>query len=444
MYGAFVWAGRGLTALFGDFHPGQWRQAGATAAQTAAVRGFNDLPQWFKRSGWFTTNTGKTWHNSVGYNPDDDWTNLTQYPSVFAHPGFYYDVSNTDVSVARIHHAATLTQPFLVAHGFIKPHVPWIYPPHIKTDHYAAYANGSRSVPSASNPDFPDGTTPIAWHQCAEMPVPSLEVGFAPQKASALRLEYFATITYVDQQIGRLLDALEDSGAAKDTAVLFLGDHGWQLGEHNMWCKMSVFDVATRIPLLISAPWLPSTHGATAHGFAEAVDIFQTLAELAGIPVPPSEKAQGKSLVPLIKDPAHGRVHTAALSQFPRCWQNASGPVQRVGDENNNTNSVENMADCHWASHAEIAFMGYSMRTDTPFPLRYTEWVRWNGTRPIWDDVYAVELYNHSGDTGAAFETDAYENVNIAPRQPAVLLAKLAAELRREFQQYLLDRVVEE
>ena len=70
MYGAFVWAGRGLTALFGDFHPGQWRQAGATAAQTAAVRGFNDLPQWFKRSGWFTTNTGKTWHNGKGYNPD--------------------------------------------------------------------------------------------------------------------------------------------------------------------------------------------------------------------------------------------------------------------------------------------------------------------------------------------------------------------------------------
>ena len=206
-----------------------------------------------------------------------------------------------------------------------------------------------------------------------------------------------------------------------------------------MWCKMSVFDVATRIPLLISAPWLPSTHGTTAHGFAEAVDIFQTLAELAGIPVPPSEHAQGKSLVPLIKDPAHGRVHTAALSQFPRCWQNASGPVQRVGDENNNTNSAENMADCHWASHAEIAFMGYSMRTDKPFPLRYTEWVRWNGTRPIWDDVYAVELYNHSGDTGAAFKTDAYENVNIAPHQPAVLLAKLAAELRREFQQYLLD-----
>ena len=67
---------------------------------------------------------------------------------------------------------------------------------------------------------------------------------------------------------------------------------------------------------------------------------------------------QGQSLLPLLRDPAHGRVHAAALSQFPRCWQNASGPLQRVGDENNDTNSLENMADCHWATNAEIAFMG--------------------------------------------------------------------------------------
>ena len=149
-------------------------------------------------------------------------------------------------------------------------------------------------------------------------------MAFPPAKVSALRLEYFATITYVDQQIGRLLDALEDTGVADRTAVLFLGDHGWQLGEHNMWCKMSVFDVATRIPLLISAPWLAGSRGRKTQAFAEAVDIFQTLADLAGIPVPGSEGAQGKSLVPVMRAPADASaaVHRAALSQFPRCWQN--------------------------------------------------------------------------------------------------------------------------
>ena len=104
---------------------------------------------------------------------------------------------------------------------------------------------------------------------------------------------------------------------------------GWQLGEHNMWCKMSVFDVATRIPLIVSAPFLPQTHGMTTNQFAEAVDIFQTLAELAGIPVDVAVAGgpQGQSLVPLIEAPATASVHTAALSQFPRCWQNSSGAI---------------------------------------------------------------------------------------------------------------------
>ena len=86
----------------------------------------------------------------------------------------------------------------------------------------------------------------------------------------------------------------------------------------------AISDVATRIPLLISAPWLTKTHGQKTQAFAEAVDIFQTLADLAGIPVPESEGAQGKSLVPVMRAPADpsAAVHGVALSQFPRCWQN--------------------------------------------------------------------------------------------------------------------------
>lgn len=151
------------------------------------------------------------------------------------------------------------------------------------------------------------------------MAVPSLEVGFSESSVSARRLEYFNAITLVDQQIGRLLDTLESSGVADNTAVLFLGDHGWQLAEHSMWCKMSVFDLGTRIPLLMSAPWLKSSHGSKIQAFAEAVDIFPTLADLAGIPVPESEGLQGKSLVPVLSAPATGTVHAVALSQFPRC-----------------------------------------------------------------------------------------------------------------------------
>ena len=82
--------------------------------------------------------------------------------------------------------------------------------------------------------------------------------------------------------------------------------------------------------------------------------------------------------------------------------------------------------------------MGYSLRTDTPFPLRFTMWVRWNVTRPLWDEVFAREFYNHSGDTGDAFTTDAFENENQAA-DPALaeLVAVLSAQLRREFSPYI-------
>ena len=120
----------------------------------------------------------------------------------------------------------------------------------MKAEFYGEYANGSATVPPASNPDFPTGTTPLAFHQCAAMPVESLEVGFAPARVSALRLECeidqrdalsicrtfrradlesvavadYSAISYIDQQVGRLLDALDDAGVADRTAVLFMGD----------------------------------------------------------------------------------------------------------------------------------------------------------------------------------------------------------------------------
>lgn len=90
----------------------------------------------------------------------------------------------------------------------------------MKARHYSAYVNGSQTVPPATNPHYPVSTTPLGFHQCAEMPVESLEVPFSTDRVSSLRLEYFATITYVDQQIGRLLDALETAAVADNTVVL--------------------------------------------------------------------------------------------------------------------------------------------------------------------------------------------------------------------------------
>ena len=210
-----------------------------------------------------------------------------------------------------------------------------------------------------------------------------------------------------------------------------------------MWSKMSVFDLATRIPLLISVPWMPRSHGQRTNNLVEAVDLFQTMADIAGIPVPASEGLQGTSLLPLLMEPDGKGVKVAALSQIPRCWQNETMQSDKCGAEKNKTNSEYNMCDCHWAPAKYIAFMGYSMRVESPFPLRYTEWLRWNGTRPYWDQVFARELYNHTGDTGAGIGIhgsagDLFENENLAARPGlAPLVATLSAQLRREFSQYI-------
>lgn len=329
----------------------------------------------------------------------------------------------------------------------MKPHLPWVFPKDIEDEHYAAYKNGSKVVPPAADASWPTGTTPIAWHQGWESVATNFGEPCTDAKVSAFRLQYFACISFVDREIGRLLDALDATGIADDTsrtAVLFLGDHSWQLGEHNMWSKMSVFDLATRIPLLISVPWMPQSHGRRSDALVEAVDVFPTLAESAGIPVPAGEGLQGSSLLPLLANPAAPGPHVAALSQIPCCWQNETKQSGKCGAEKNKTNSEYNMCDCHFAPAKYIAFMGYSMRLDTPFPLRYTEWLRWNGTRPYLDSIFATELYNHTGDTGAGIglhgsSADHFENANLAGRpELASLIATLSAQLRREFEQYIL------
>ena len=224
-----------------------------------------------------------------------------------------------------------------------------------------------------------------------------------------------------------------------------------------MWCKMSNFELSVRVPLIFRAPWLESSVGAKTRALAEAVDLFPTLAELAGIDITTGEdggegegegegegggsadgpyaRLGGASLVPVFKDPAHATAHDVALSQFPRCWQNNTfhmkNPFDGPGDERNHTSVFEAMSDCHWTYRGHIDFMGYSMRTPT---WRYTEWVEWDGTnlRPRWDALVGAELYDHAHDDGTEGTMDAVEFENLAA--PAVTrrnatLAKIVAEL---------------
>ncbi len=171
---------------------------------------------------------------------------------------------------------------------------------------------------------------------------------------------YYACVSYTDAQVGRVIDELERLGLRDDTIIVLWGDHGWKLGEYGMWCKHTNFEIDTRVPMIVSSPGAKAA-GRSSDALVELIDIYPTLSDLAGLPLP--EHLEGTSFAPLLND-ADRPWKKGAFSQYPR------GKV-----------------------------MGRSLRTDR---YRLTRWVE--GDDP--EAVVAVELYDHQSDPG--------ENVNVA------------------------------
>ncbi len=180
---------------------------------------------------------------------------------------------------------------------------------------------------------------------------------------------YYASTSFVDAQVGRLLDELERLGQADNTVICLWGDHGWHLGDHGMWCKHTNYEQATRSPLIIADP-RTDLRSAKTGAPTEFVDIFPTLTDLCGIGTP--SQLEGVSLTPLMRDPA-GSVKRAAVSQYPR--GTGDGPA-----------------------------MGYAYRDER---YRYVRWVKKDFRAGETDGpVVARELYD--------YDTDPMETVNLA------------------------------
>jgi arylsulfatase A-like enzyme len=199
--------------------------------------------------------------------------------------------------------------------------------------------------------------------------------------ARQLKHGYYAAISYMDAQLGRVLEELDRLGLRDQTIIVLWGDHGWKLGEHDAWCKHTNVELDTNAPLILAVPGMKSA-GRQTEALVEFVDIYPTLAELCGLARP--AHLEGASFVPLLDDPDRPW-KAAAFSQYPR---NVRG--QRL--------------------------MGYSLRTATH---RYTEWQdRRTG------EIRDRELYDH--------RTDPSENVNVADAPGNV---SLVAELSRRLKQ---------
>jgi len=185
--------------------------------------------------------------------------------------------------------------------------------------------------------------------------------------------------------------------------------------EYGEWEKFTNWEYGTRVPLVVVAPWLSGTAGMRVSNITQLVDVFPSMAELAGVPVNASEGLDGVSFASVLtQQPASSPLPPWALSVYPRCPANVA-----------NSSQWWHANDCMTVERTAFPFMGVSLRTDG---LRYTEWFRWNSTAlaPVWDGngTVAVELYDHTGDDGTTFDGP-WEVVNLADN-PSYAAARAA------------------
>jgi iduronate 2-sulfatase len=225
--------------------------------------------------------------------------------------GAYPDGWIAEEAVKQLIELAAGEKPFFLAAGFIKPHLPFAAP----ESYFKATSGITAPVPVVvEKPIFP-----TTWHASGEFRQYGSNEGDPfrePAAAVAYRKAYLACVRYTDAQVGKLLDALDASSAAKSTIVVLWGDHGFLLGEHAIWGKHCLFEEALHSPLIIRTPGQKKP-GAAAEAIVETVDIYPTLAALAGLPL--SKDLDGRSLVPQLEEPA-----AASDGMAAGFWQGAA------------------------------------------------------------------------------------------------------------------------
>uniref|UniRef100_A0A4X1SVW1 Iduronate 2-sulfatase n=1 Tax=Sus scrofa TaxID=9823 RepID=A0A4X1SVW1_PIG len=408
---------------------------------------FSTIPQYFKQNGYVTVSVGKVFHPGISSNHSDDspysWSLPPYHPSSEKYEntktckgpdgelhanllcpvdvaevpeGTLPDKQSTERAIQLLEKLRTSAVPFFLAVGYHKPHIPFRYPQEFQKLYPL------ENVTLAPDPQVPAGLPPVAYNpwmdirQREDVQALNLSVPYGPIPTDfqrKIRQSYFASVSYVDTQVGRLLSALDGLELARSTIVALTSDHGWALGEHGEWAKYSNFDVATRVPLLVYVPGrtapLPEAGGRLfpyidpfasasesmepgrqAGDLVELLSLFPTLAGLAGLRVPPRCPVpsfhvelcrEGRNLLKYfqfgdLEEEPHARGNPrelVAYSQYPRP---ADAP-QWNSDK---------------PSLKDIKVMGYSIRT---VDYRYTVWVGFSPREFLanFSDVHAGELY---------------------------------------------------
>ncbi|MFO0905183.1 MAG: sulfatase-like hydrolase/transferase [Pirellulales bacterium] len=240
---------------------------------------------------------------------DADWRGAA-YESAEVPDSFYGDGQIADEAIRRLQVAGEKPdEPFLLAVGFLKPHLPFVAP----KKYWDLHPLAKFSVAAVRNP--PQGAPTYApqfggeLRQYKDVPTGPL----ADLWQQTLIQGYYAAVSYMDAQLGRVLDELDRLQLTDDTIIVLWGDHGWHLGDHGMWCKHTNYEQAARIPLIVAAP--AGARAARSSALVETVDLFPTLAQLADLPAP--AQIDGRSFASLLTRPdAAHRDHV--IHVYPR------------------------------------------------------------------------------------------------------------------------------
>jgi len=389
------------------YHVTDWRKRWADVVT---------MNQHFKANGYTTVGLGKIYHGTGGPGVDpENWTEWIRISGKqYANPesfkqmreskshapgkktksrgpateaaevadGVYSDGMRAAEGVRQIKKLAVAGKPFFLAVGFTKPHLPFNAP----TKYWDLYKREDFAMPKnlgvpPGYPEWARNRNPGELRAYADIPVKGTPADFPMELNLRLIHGYHACVSYTDRNVGVLLDALESSGAADNTIVVFWADHGWKLGDHSSWCKHTNFECDTRVPLMIRYPKIPTAKG-ECKAMVELIDLYPTLCELCGLELP--KHLQGKSLVPVLEDQS-AKHRDYAYSSYP-----------------------------HNASNARKRVIGHSIRNRS---YRYTEW--WEKDT---DKVVARVATNINADPG--------ETTNLLPEHEA--LAKLlSADLKK-------------
>lgn len=305
----------------------------------------------------------------------------------------YYDGATADgaIDFLRNYHS---NKPFFLAVGMKKPHLPFCAP----KKYWDLYDRAS--MPLASYRKKALNSPKFAYHNCGELqsytdipPIISFSdidnVIIPDDKARELIHGYYAAISYIDAQIGKLLDELKRKQMLDNTIIVFWGDHGWHLGDHGLWNKHTNFEHATHVPMMISAPGQKKQR--KIENPVEFLSFYPTLCSMAGIPVPEGLDGENLKDVVTIGSKAQPKKEYA-VSQYPRPGK-----------------------------------MGYSIRSNR---YRYTVWVDWKGRNLNTDKVYAEELYDYIKDPN--------ETVNVAKNEE---YASVLDQMKQYWNNYKTTRI---